>query len=194
MRTHGLTCVLLAIGVCCLIGCSTAPKSTEQRAELSSEVQAALEAAKGTDPGLERFFDTAAGYAVFPTVGKGAVGVGGAYGRGQLFQNDQLVGYCSLTQASIGLALGGQSYTEIIFFEDQEALDRFKSDDYTFAAQASAVALKSGASANARYSDGVAVFTMGEAGLMVEASVGGQKFSFDPLPAGEQGTYEASSR
>jgi len=110
-----------------------------------------------------------------------------------LFEKGQLAGYCTLTQGSIGLALGGQSYTELIFFEDQAALDRFKSDNYSFAAQASAVALKSGASANARYSDGVAVFTMGEAGLMVEASVGGQKFNFDPI-AGQPASYEASTR
>jgi len=79
------------------------------------------------------------------------------------------------------LALGGQSYSELIFFETPDALNRFKSGNYTFSAQASAVAIKSGASANAKYADGVAVFTMGEQGLMVEASVGGQKFSFQPI-------------
>lgn len=194
MKTHRLLCLALAIGVCWLAGCSTAPKSTERRVELSSEVQASLAAAKSTDPGLQRFFDTAAGYAVFPTVGKGAVGVGGAYGRGQLFERGQLVGYCSLTQANIGLALGGQSFTQLIFFEDQAALDRFKSGNYAFSAQASAVALRSGASAAAQYAEGVAVFTMGEAGLMVEASIGGQKFSFEPIPAGEAPTYEATDR
>lgn len=193
MRSCVLACVFI-VGMCCLVGCSTAPKSVEAREELGSEVQAALVAAKQTDPGLQRFFDTAVGYAVFPTVGKGAVGVGGAYGRGQLFERGQLIGYCSLTQASIGLALGGQSYTELIFFEDQAALDRFKSGNYAFSAQASAVALKSGASANARYADGVAVFTMGEAGLMVEASVGGQKFAFEPIPGGEQASYQATEQ
>ncbi|RPJ35986.1 MAG: hypothetical protein EHM35_08900, partial [Planctomycetaceae bacterium] len=124
---------------------------------------------------------SSAGYAVFPTVGKGAVGVGGAFGRGELIQGGRVVGYCSLTQASIGLALGGQAYSELIFFETPEALQKFKSGDYTFSAQVSAVALKSGASANAKYADGVAVFTMGEEGLMVEASVGGQRFSFQPV-------------
>jgi len=193
MRSYLLACVFI-VGMCCLVGCSTAPKSVEAREELATKAEAALAAAKGTDPGLQRFFDTAAGYAVFPTVGKGAVGVGGAYGRGLLYQNGQPVGYCSLTQASVGLALGGQSYTELIFFEDQEALDRFKSGNYAFAAQASAVALRSGASANAEYADGVAVFTMGEAGLMVEASVGGQKFAFEPIPGGEQATYQATEQ
>jgi lipid-binding SYLF domain-containing protein len=113
--------------------------------------------------------------------GKGAIGVGGAYGRGEVWEGGKLVGYSTLTQASIGLALGGQSYTELIFFENKAALDRFKSGGFAFAAQASAVALKSGVSANAKYSDGVAVFTMGQTGLMYEASVGGQKFSFQPI-------------
>ncbi len=198
MKHKVLMWLSVTVGVCGLIGCSTAPKSVEQRAELTSEVQAAIDAARATDPGLQRFFDTAAGYAVFPTVGKGAVGVGGAYGRGQLFEDGELVGYCSLTQGTVGLALGGQAYTQLIFFEDQAALDRFKSGNYAFSAQASAVALRSGASANARYSEGVAVFTMGESGLMVEASIGGQKFSFEPIPAAERdlqpGTVEASTR
>ncbi len=137
--------------------------------------------AKKADPGLQKFFDTAAGYAVFPSVGKGAVGVGGAYGRGEVFEGGKPVAYATLTQASIGLALGGQKYTELIFFETKAALDRFKSGNFAFAAQVSAVALKSGVSANAKYSDGVAVFTLGEAGLMYEASVGGQKFAYQPI-------------
>ena len=128
---------------------------------------------------------TAAGYAVFPTVGKGAIGVGGAYGRGELYEGGHRAGYCTLTQASIGLALGGQKYTQLIFFETPAAVERFKSGNFAFAAQASAVALRSGVSANAKYADGVAVFTMGEAGLMYEASIGGQKFSFQPVPAAQ---------
>jgi lipid-binding SYLF domain-containing protein len=117
---------------------------------------------------------------VFPTVGKGAVGVGGAYGKGVLYENGTPVGYCDLSQASIGLQLGGQGYTEIIAFENQDALNRFKSGNFAFDAQATAVALKSGAGANAKYANGVAVFTMDEAGLMYEASIGGQKFSYQP--------------
>jgi len=174
------TCMIVGVAMFLVAGCATAPKSAEGRAELNTKVQNAKESAVKSDPGLKKFFDEAAGYAVFPTVGKGAIGVGGAYGRGELYEGGQLEGYCTLTQASIGLALGGQAYTELIFFETQAALDRFKSGNFAFAAQASAVALKSGASANAKYTDGVAVFTMGEAGLMYEASVGGQKFSYRP--------------
>jgi lipid-binding SYLF domain-containing protein len=181
MRAIVMACMFGAVGMLCLTGCSTAPKSTEAQVGLGQQVQETIQMAKRTDPGLQTFFDSAAGVAIFPTVGKAAVGVGGAFGRGQLFQGGQLVGYCTLTQASIGLALGGQAYSELIFFENQGALNRFKSGNYTFAAQASAVALKSGASANAKYADGVAVFTMGEEGLMVEASIGGQKFGYEPI-------------
>ena len=196
MRTTMLMLTLAAVGALCLAGCSTAPKSTTARADLNSEVQTAVRVARDTDAGLQKFFDTAAGYAVFPEVGKGAVGVGGAFGRGELFQAGQMVGYCSMTQASVGLALGGQKYTEIIFFETPEAVNRFKSNNYTFAAQASAVALKSGASANAKYADNVLVFTMSQAGLMVEASIGGQKFSFEPTAqaAAQPASYQASEQ
>ena len=130
------------------------------------------------DPGLEKFFDEAAGYAIFPTVGKGAIGIGGAYGKGELYEGGKLAGYCDMTQVSIGFARGGEGYTELIFFETKAYVDHFKSGNFAFAAQASAVALKSGVSANAKYKNGVAVFTMSEAGLMYEASIGGQKFSY----------------
>jgi lipid-binding SYLF domain-containing protein len=181
MRTIIWTCTFAAVAALLLTGCATAPKSTEGKAELTGKVQAAINRATKADPGLNKFFKEAAGYAAFPSVGKGAIGVGGAYGRGELYEAGQLDGYCTLTQASIGLALGGQTYTELIFFETPAALSRFKSGNFAFAAQASAVALKSGASANAKYADGVAVFTMGETGLMYEASIGGQKFSYEPV-------------
>ncbi len=181
MRTIGWGSTCVAVAVFLLAGCATAPKSTEGKTELTSNVQAAVDRAAKQDPGLTKFFNEAAGYAAFPSVGKGAVGVGGAYGHGELYQGGKLAGYCTLTQASIGLALGGQKYTELIFFETPAALERFKSGNFAFAAQASAVALKSGASANAKYADGVAVFTMGETGLMYEASIGGQKFNYQPI-------------
>ena len=120
----------------------------------------------------------AAGYAVFPTVGKGAWLVGGAYGKGVLYENDKIVGYCNLTQASVGLQWGGQSYTEIIAFETKDTVDNFKTGNFAFDAQATAVAIKADAAANANYSHGVVVFTMDAAGLMFEASIGGQKFGY----------------
>jgi lipid-binding SYLF domain-containing protein len=180
MRRIVLMCLIGVVSGSLVAGCATAPKSAEGKAELNTKVQNAISKAKKSDPGLQKFFDEAAGYAIFPTVGKGAIGVGGAYGKGEVYQAGQLEGYCTLTQASIGLQLGGQAYTELIFFETPTALDRFKTGNFAFAAQASAVALRSGASANAKYANGVAVFTMGEAGLMYEASIGGQKFSYEP--------------
>ena len=144
----------------------------------TGSADALASAAQRNDPSLTRFVHDAAGYAVFPSVGKGAIGVGGAYGKGDLYENGIVVGYCDLTQGTIGLQLGGQSYSEIICFDNQEAVNRFKNGDFAFDAQASAVALKSGAGANAKFANGVAVFTMDEAGLMYEASVGGQKFGY----------------
>jgi lipid-binding SYLF domain-containing protein len=173
--------VSMATALALLSGCATAPTSAEGRAELSSSVTAALAKAKVQDPSLQAFLDKAYGYAIFPSVGKGAVGVGGAYGKGEVFERGQKIGYCDLSQATIGVALGGQTYTEIIAFETKAALENFKSGTLKLAAQATAVALKSGASTNARYTDGVSVFTASEEGLMAEASIGGQSFSFQPL-------------
>jgi lipid-binding SYLF domain-containing protein len=181
MKTMGWVCLLVAGGVLLGTGCSTAPSSSAGQAELTTKSQEAVATAKKTDPGLQKFFDTAAGYAVFPSVGKGGVGVGAAYGRGEVYAGGKLAGYATLTQASIGLQLGGQTYTELIFFENKAALDQFESGNFAFSAQASAVALKSGVSANAKYTNGVAVFTMGQTGLMYEASIGGQKFAFQPV-------------
>jgi len=129
---------------------------------------------------MKKFFDGAVGYAVFPSVGKGAVGIGGAAGSGELIVGGKAIGKTKLSQITVGLQLGGQSYSEIIFFQKSKPLDEFKKGDLTFAAQTSAVALASGASADAAYKNGVVVFTQENGGAMFEASVGGQKFSFDP--------------
>ena len=136
---------------------------------------------KKTDPSLSKFFQEAAGWVVFPTVGKGAIGIGGAGGSGVLFENGTAMGKAKLVQITIGLQLGGQSYSEIVFFESAVALNDFKKGNFALAAQVSAVAAAAGASANAKYERGVAVFTMTKAGLMYEASVGGQKFSYEPF-------------
>ncbi len=148
---------------------------------LVRDAEATIEAFQQTDPGLSRFFTSAVGYAVFPSVGKGAVGIGGAYGTGVLFEHGEPAGRTTLTQVTIGAQLGGQAYSEILFFETKEAVARFKKGQLTTAAQLSAVIVKAGASANARYAHGVVVFTQPKGGLMAEASVGGQKFGFRPF-------------
>lgn len=133
------------------------------------------------DPGLRKEINKAAGYAIFPSVGKGAIGVGAAHGKGWVYQRGALVGETSLTQVTIGLQLGGQAYRELILFKDQTALDDFKRGNFEFDAQASAVAVTAGASADLEYNSGVAIITMAKGGLMYEASVGGQKFSYKPV-------------
>jgi lipid-binding SYLF domain-containing protein len=150
-------------------------------AQLVADARKTLAAYQRTDPSLRSFIEDAAGYAVFPSVLKGGIGVGGAHGDGVLFERGVPVGRASLTQVSVGAQLGGQEYSEIVFFETPQALAQFKRGEFTFAAQATAVALKSGAAANARFKDNVAVFTSAKGGLMFEASLGGQKFKFEPF-------------
>ncbi len=175
-----ITTVLFISMTLASTGCSTAPKSEASKAELHDKTENTIARFKSADPSMEEFFDTSVGYAVFPSVGKGAVGVGGAYGKGELYENGVMIGYCDLSQGSIGFQLGGQVYSEIIFFQTNDALSDFKNGNLEFAAQASAVAATAGASADASYEGGVAVFTMAKGGLMYEASIGGQKFSYQP--------------
>jgi lipid-binding SYLF domain-containing protein len=134
-----------------------------------------------TDPGLDKFFQRSAGYVVFPGVGKGGLVVGGAHGDGVLFENGMPMGKASLNQVTVGAQVGGQEYAEIIFLETPAALAQFKEGKTAFSAQVSAVALASGAAANAKYNHGVAVFTATKGGLMAEASIGGQKFKYEPF-------------
>lgn len=135
---------------------------------------------KNNDPDLKTFFNKAYGFAIFPTVGKGGFGVGGAFGQGEVYKRNKFIGTTSLSQLTIGLQLGAQAYSELIFFKDKKALTDFTTGNFQFGAQASAVAVTAGASANADYNDGVAIFTLAKGGLMYEASVGGQNFTFTP--------------
>lgn len=134
-----------------------------------------------SDALMQNLFDNAYGYVIFPNVGKGAIGVGGAAGNGIVYENGKMIGKAKMKQVTVGFQFGGQAYREVIFFENQAALDRFKQDKFEFAAQASAVAADKGVSTNVKYKDGVMVFTQEKGGLMYEASVGGQKFDFEAL-------------
>lgn len=133
------------------------------------------------DIGLERFFEDSAGYVLFPNVGKGGFIIGGASGNGVVFEAGEMVGMANLKKLNVGLQAGGQAIIEVIFFETSVDLERFKEGKFQFAAEASAVALKSGIAANAKYKEGVAVFALPKAGLMADASVGGQKFGYKPF-------------
>jgi lipid-binding SYLF domain-containing protein len=131
------------------------------------------------DASMQRFFDSAVGWVIIPSVGKAGFGIGGARGKGVLYEGGSVTANVTLTQLSIGWQAGAQAYSEFIFFENEAALTKFKNGNYELGAQASAVAITAGASVDAGYSDGVAIFTRTKGGLMYEASVGGQKFSVD---------------
>jgi lipid-binding SYLF domain-containing protein len=146
------------------------------------------------------FFDKSYAYALFPTIGKGGIGIGGAHGSGRVYVKDAHVGDTSMTQITLGFQLGGQAYSQIIFLEDERAFNEFTGGNFEFSAQATAVAITAGASASTSttgntagasggknnaalagaYQKGYAIFTVAKGGLMYEASIGGQKFSYKP--------------
>jgi lipid-binding SYLF domain-containing protein len=146
--------------------------------KLANETEKAIKRLYASNPTIKQHFYDAHGFVVYPVITKGGLGIGGAGGKGLVFENYKVIGGASLAQATIGLQAGGQQYMEVIFFEDKAALDRFKEGKIKFSGQASAVALKDGASVDVDYQDGVAVFTKAKGGLMAEASLGGQKFKY----------------
>ncbi len=150
----------------------------QAREELHKDVESTIAHYKNADPGIARFFKQSAGYVVFPKVGKAGLIVGFGHGDGELFDKGRVVGVASISIGTVGLQAGAQEYSEIVFFENRAALDRFKQNKFEFAASASAVIVKAGAAASEKYRDGVAVFTQPSGGAMVEAAVGGQKFSY----------------
>jgi lipid-binding SYLF domain-containing protein len=177
-----------------LLGCAS-PAMADKYAETVQLFKNAGESAQ--------FFDKSYGYAVFPTVGKAGIGIGGARGEGRVYRGGAYVGDTVLTQLTIGLQLGGQAYSQVIFFKDKRAFDEFTSGNFEFGAQASAVVVTAGASAGAgttgtsagasggkkdattvgEFYKGMATFVIAKGGLMFEAAVGGQKFSFKPVAA-----------
>ena len=172
-----VTVLLLGMAIV-FAGCSTAPRRPESRAVLTAQANEAIAIFKEKDPEIQQFFDKSYGYAVFPRIGKGAFWVGGAYGRGEVYEQGKMVGYCDMKQGTLGFSIGGEFFREIIFFRDKSDLDRFKMEQYTFSAQATAVAVMKGAAAKADYKAGMAVFIMLDKGLMADASVGGQEFKY----------------
>lgn len=148
------------------------------------------------------YFENSIGYAVFPSIGKGGIGIGGAYGDGKVYKEGVVIGTSSMAQITIGLQLGGQVFSQIIFFENEGALNNFTAGNFEFSAEANAVAITASASASANtgggtstsvsggtnnadtvslgYRKGMAIFTIAKGGLMYQATLGGQKYSFDP--------------
>lgn len=168
---------LLALGMTLgLLGCGSTSGS-----ELRREADESVARFKRTDPAMIRRFEDAVGYAVFPAVAKGGMQFGGAYGNGVLYERGTAIGQARLIQVTVGIQVGGQVYAEVVLFNDNEALRAFKEGQYALAAQVSAVAAAEGVALNAKYREGVAVVTLAKVGIMVEATVGAQKFSFDPF-------------
>lgn len=149
------------------------------------------------------YFDKSIGYAVFPTIGKAGIGIGGAHGKGRVYKGGEAIGTSDMTQVTIGFQLGGEAFSQIIFFENQAALDNFISGNFEFSADASAVAITAAAGASANtgggvsagvsggknnadtkslgFRKGMAIFTIAKGGLMYQATLGGQKYSYKPM-------------
>jgi lipid-binding SYLF domain-containing protein len=167
-------------------------------ADKYSDAQKVFQSAGESGP----FFQNSYGYALFPSIGKGGIGIGGAHGKGKVYVGSSAVGESSVSQLSIGFQLGGQVYSQIIFFQDKRAFDDFTSGNFEFSAQATAVAITAGAGAQSStaggssagasggqndastvssgYNKGMAVFTVAKGGLMYEAAIAGQKYSYKP--------------
>ena len=177
MKKLSVTLITLAMIFASTIAMAWTPDNSDK---LELSVAQAIIKAKEKDPSLAEWFDGAHTYAVFPKVGKGGIGIGGAHGKGIVILGDKTVAETSLSQLTIGFQLGGQVYSEFIMFKDKTAFDNFARGNFEMGAQVSAVAVTLGASADANYDGGVAVFTIAEGGLMYEASVGGQKFKYEP--------------
>jgi hypothetical protein len=177
---------MTTISVMALTGCATVPESTRGTLDLKTQADIAVARAQRNDPSLAAALQNAAGHAVFPAIGPDARAGGATYDKGVLYEYGDVVGEVGIRQSSSGSRQDGEAYTEIIVFQTEEAVFAFKHDGVAFDALATAVAIKSGAAANATYSDGVAVFTLDHSGEPYAASVGGQKFSYHAQwPTGE---------
>lgn len=150
----------------------------EKREKIIADAEEAKRVFKETNPNMENLFQTSAGYAIFPNVGKGAYILGGAAGNGVVYENDQKVGFAELRQIDVGLQLGGQAYRQVVFFETPEALNRFKEGSLEFGGNVSAVIVEEGEAKSINFNDGIAVAILPKAGAMLEISVGGQKFYY----------------
>ena len=171
-RTLLITASVLALSV-------AAVGQVAWAAATDKEVQEALSEFNRTNAKIKSFMDKSHGYAVFPSVAKGGLGIGGAHGDGLVYQNGKVIGATSLSQVSIGFQAGGQVFREIIVFQTKESLDRFKGGNFEFDAKAGGVAVTASTSFDTTYENGIAIFTMAKGGLMYEATVGGQKFTFE---------------
>jgi lipid-binding SYLF domain-containing protein len=172
--------VIMALIMGLMTGCSTGSVSKEEGDALFKKAQASRQELNNVDPQFEAFAKKGYGYAFFPEITKGGLLFGGASGRGVVYEKGQHIGYADLTQMSVGFQAGLQDYSQLIVFENQPAMDRFKRNEIDFGANASAVYLDKGAAVGAQFVDGVAVFVRPTRGAMAEASLGGQQITYLP--------------
>jgi lipid-binding SYLF domain-containing protein len=178
MRVLRMSPIVLVLGL--VVACATAPKSPSGRQELMTAANETLTEMTRRDPGLRNVLQQSAGFAVFPSIGKGGLVIGGAHGRGVLYQAGRPIGWVQLSQASLGALAGGQTFSQLIVFRTPQALQDIKDGEFTLSGDVSAVALTAGAAAQARFRHGTAVFILPRGGLMAEVAVSGQKISFTP--------------
>jgi lipid-binding SYLF domain-containing protein len=172
--------VLMALVMGLMAACSTGSVSKEERDTLLKQAQASRQEWNKVDPQFEAFAKKGYGFAFFPEITKGGFVVGGAHGQGVVYEKGQHVGYADLTQMSVGFQAGLQDYSQLIVFENQPAMDRFKRNEIDFGANASAIVADKGAAINAQFVDGVAVFVRPTRGAMAEASLAGQQITYLP--------------
>src|SRR5262245_57872855 len=177
-NTRAIVVTVLIIGLS--VGCSTGPVTKDEGDALMKSAQASRQEWNKIDPQFEAFAKKGYGYVFFPEITKGGLLVGGAHGRGVVYEKGQHIGYADLTQMSAGFQAGLQDYSELIVFENQAAMDRFKRNEIDFSANASAVYADKGAAANAQFVDGIAVFVRPMRGAMAEASLSGQQITYLP--------------
>lgn len=176
--TAAMVMLPAAVGLMVLGGCSTSPPSSTGKQVLKNDSGTSIDNMEAMDSDLKGLLNQQVAYAVFPSVGKGAVGVGVASGRGIVYQNHKEIGFAKLTQASLGVQLGAETFSELIVFHTQEALENFQSNKLHFGATASAVALKAGAAKSVKFTDGIATFVHPNGGLMFDVSINGQQFTY----------------
>ena len=166
------------IGIGLMLLCFTTIAQNKKDNNIMKDAEKAKKTLLKADAGLQKYFDDSAGYVIFPNVGKGGFIVGAASGNGVVYENGKTIGMANLKKLTVGFQAGGQAIIEAIFFENEADLMDFKGDEFEFSAEISAVALKSGVAANAKYKEGIAVFVLPKAGLMADVTVGGQKFEY----------------
>jgi lipid-binding SYLF domain-containing protein len=187
MKTVGRRMSLLfvppALALLALAGCGSAPATPAEKADLTDDGQTRLRGLERDNPDLKATVDNSYGYAIFPSIAKGGLVFEAASGQGVVYEQNQYIGFAHLTLVNFGAVIGGEDYTELLVFKTKDAMADFEANRLKFDATASAVALKAGARADAKFVNDVAAFTKSNSGFDIDASIGGQQFTFTRDPS-----------